>query len=428
LRQKNDNRRKGLDEIKTSWDKNLVDQLIKETPFNQADIKEIMRDTHGIINHKKITQRYELLREYSDILGLPVWAVMTKDSSQEVMKGINEEIDKNIAPYRVSDLGEILTYISEQANGVTALDDGDKKHVEIIVSTLRNILHRYERWSKEWRLIFSTSRDHIKKDNNHNWICNLLFMYNTEIIYRGTLRFYKKSLTHWTTKPPYIKDSFTTTWFFVKKMIPSAKKPRLILSIIDDISTEIFSCEQPHISLNTENDDEMLLSWNSNFEKKVVLLPDLASNFHDQMRDLNSISMYATFNINEQYYHNEIDVTKSFDENESSRKQIFDGTTRNFNTLEYLLRNGFIKDGDQIVFKNGEDPSFFEYAEILIPYRKPMLLWNGDIHHFSTLTKELLSKQHMEIDPNYCAKYWYLPGRQYSLYELVNYIKMISKL
>lgn len=62
-------------------------------------------------------------------------------------------------------------------------------------------------------------------------------------------------------------------------MIPSANKPRLILSIVDDISTEIFSCKQPNISINTENDDEMLFSWNSNFEEKVISIPDLASNF-----------------------------------------------------------------------------------------------------------------------------------------------------
>jgi len=41
-------------------------------------------------------------------------------------------------------------------------------------------------------------------------------------------------------------------------MIPTANKPRLILSIVDDISTEIYGCQQPDISINTENDDEIL--------------------------------------------------------------------------------------------------------------------------------------------------------------------------
>ncbi|MFD2511267.1 hypothetical protein [Halalkalibacter alkalisediminis] len=377
------------------------------------------------MNRKVIKQKYGRLLENSDLFGLPVWSIMTEETSQEVMPIVKEDLDKNIPPYRISDLEEILNYISDQSGGITSLSDGDKKHIELLVDTFKKILHRHERWSKEWRVLLSLNQEQIKEQNNYYWICNLLFTYNNEIIYRGTLRFYKKSLTHFSHLPPDTKDSFITSWFFIKKMIPSADKPRLILSIVDDISTEIFTSQQPHISINTENDSEMLFSWNSSFEKKVISIPDLSSNFRARMRDLNAVSSLKVFNMNGYFYSNDLDWTRS-EENNSNDEQTFKGT-RIYNTFDYLLKNCYIKNGDYILFKNGEDPSCYEFAEIIIPKKKAMLLWKGDIYHFTNLTKKLLNNQFIETTPNYCAKFWYLPNRQYSLYELANFIKMFHK-
>lgn len=132
--------------------------------------------------------------------------------------------------------------------------------------------------------------------------------------------------------------------------------------------------------------------------------------------------------MNEQFYYNEFELDTSFEADKSSGNPTFDGSSRIYNTLEFLLKSGFIEDGDRIIFKNEKDPSDFEFAEIIIPYKKPMLLWKGDFYPFTTLTKKLLLKHHIEITPRYCTKYWYLPDSQYSLYELTNFIKMIHKI
>jgi hypothetical protein len=420
-----DEKNKNLKEIKTSWDHNLVKQLIREATFNHDDIKKIMIDDHGVMNRKVIRKKYKDLEQYSDLFGLPVWALMSEDTAQEVMRSVKGDLDKNVKPFRISDLEETLNYISVQTNGLS-LNRDNKTIVQLIVDILKKILKRHERWSETWQVLFSLNRDQLKKRNDYEWICNLLFTYNSETIYRGTLRFYQKSLTKLPEVPLIMSDSFITSWFFVKKIIPATNKPRLILSIVDDISTEVFGCQQPHISMNTENDDEMLFCWNPNFKENVINIPDLTSNFRERMRQFNSISMYKTFQLNEHFYCNEPDLTRGFDNDISSEKQTFDSSSR-ISTLDYLLINGYINEGDQLLFKNGEDSSDYEVAEVIIAYKKTMLLWRGDIYYFTTLTNELLSNGLKETTPNYCAKYWYLPDRQYSLYELANFIKMINK-
>lgn len=423
LRKKNE-QQKSLQEMKTSWDKNLVDQLIDEFPIKLKELRALMRDKHGILNRNIIIQKYGNLLKYSDIFGLPVWALIKEETVEEVMPSVKDEIDKNIQPFRVCDLEEILNYISVQTETLTLSND-DRTHVSLMVDTLKNILKRHERWSETWRMLLSINKDQLKKHKDYNYTCNLLFTYNSEVIYRGTLRFYKKPLKD-STKPLSLKDSFKTSWFFIKKMVPSAKKPRLILSIVDDISTEIFDCQQPNISLNTENDNEMLFCWNTNYKKTGITIPDLTSNFRDRMRNLNKISAVTVFNINEFFYRNEFEQTRSLEEDTSSKNQTMDTSSR-IRTLDFLLINGYINSGDCILFKDGEDSYNDEFAEIIIANNKTMLLWRGDIYHFTILTNNLLVNRLIETPPNYCAKYWYLPGRQYSLYQLANFVKMIHK-
>lgn len=57
-----------------------------------------MLNDHGILNRKIIKQKYGRLREYSDIFGLPVWALMTEDTTKEVMPSVKNELDRNIPP------------------------------------------------------------------------------------------------------------------------------------------------------------------------------------------------------------------------------------------------------------------------------------------------------------------------------------------
>jgi hypothetical protein len=424
LKQRNE-KNKDLKEIRTSWDHNLVKQLIKEAIFNHEDLKKIMINGHGVINRKVIRKKYKDLEEYSDLFGLPVWALMSEDTSQEVMRSVKDDIDNIIKPVRISDLEETLNYISVQTEGLSLSRD-NKTIVKGIVDILKKILKRHERWSKTWQVLFSLNRDRLKERDDYEWICNLLFTYNSETIYRGTLRFYQKSLTNLPAKPSIMSDSFITSWFFVKRMIPVTNKPRLILSIVDDISTEVFGCQQPYISINTENEDEMLFGWSTNFRKKVINIPDLTSNFRERMREFNSISMYKTFQLNEYFYCSEPDLTIGFDSDKSREKQTFDSSSR-ISTLDYLMINGYINEGDQVLFKKGDGSSNYEIAEVIIADKKTMLLWRGDIYYFTNLTDILLSNGLKEITPNYCAKYWYLPDRQYSLYELANFIKMINK-
>jgi hypothetical protein len=421
LKQKNA-QNNNLKDMKITWDKNLVNQLIGEFPIKQSVIKEIVNDGHGSLNRGEIRRIYERLSDYSDFFGLPTWSLLTEDSCKEVMPNVKEDMDKNIDPYRISDLEEILNYIALQSEGLKLQSD-DRTHVSLIVDKLKEILERHERWSESWRVILSLNKNQLIEKNKYEWNGNLLFTYNNEIIYRGTLRFYKKSIKGST---PKLNDCLKTSWFFIKKMIPSAQKPRLILSIVDDISSEIFNCRQPHISMNTENDAEMLFSWNNNFKKTVITLPDLTSNFRDRMSYLNSISIYTVFKMNELFYQRESEGARSPEEDKSSINQAIDISPR-ISTLDYLLINGYINEGDQILFKNGEDSSSYEVAEIIIAYNKTMLLWRGVIYHFTTLTNKLLCKRISETLPNYCAKYWYIPGRQYSLFELANFVKMIHK-
>ncbi|MEW9052856.1 MAG: hypothetical protein AB2392_16975 [Neobacillus sp.] len=421
----NNNQNKDLQEIKIRWDHNLVKQLMKEATFNHEDIKKIMIDDHGVVNRKVIKKKYKDLEQYGDLFGLPVWALMSEDTAQEVMRSVKDDLDKYIQPFRISDLEETLNYISEQTESLS-LGKDNRTHVQLIVETLKKILERHERWSNTWQVLFSLNRDRLKEPKDYEWICNLLFTYNCEVIYRGTLRFYQKSLTDLPEKPLNMIDSFKTSWFFVKKIIPAANKPRLILSIVDDISTEIFGCQQPNISMSTENEDEMLFSWNPNFKEKVITLPDLTSNFRDRMRNLNKISKYTVFNINEFFYRNEFEQTRSLVEDTTSKNQTMDNYSR-VPTLDFLLINGYINSGDHILFKNRDGYSDYEAAEIIITNNRTMLLWRGDIYYLTTLTNNLLSNRHKETPPNYCAKYWYFPGRQHSLYEIANFIKMIYK-
>ena len=226
--------KKDLKDIKTSWDRKLIKQLMSEMSITDDDIKKIMLNFHGIVNRNIIVKKYDELLKYSDLSGLPVWSLMKEETAQEVIPSVKDEMDKMITPYRISDLEEILNYISVQTNGLTLRKD-DRTHVKLIVETLKNILGRHERFSETWKVLFSQNQIQLKGSDDYDSIFNLLFTYNNEIIYRGTLRFYKKSLKNLNDKPLNLNDSFMTSWFFIKKMIPTANKPRIILSIVDEI-------------------------------------------------------------------------------------------------------------------------------------------------------------------------------------------------
>ncbi|MDQ0917548.1 hypothetical protein [Paenibacillus sp. V4I5] len=429
-----------------SWDKQLLSSLIEKTRLRQADLIKIMGDDEdrGIARGSKATKhKYSKLRDYGDLLGVPPWVLMTEKAEKEIMGIVDKELEQNIIQsYRVSDLGEVLEFLDKSTEELhdNDMEESEKEQLPFLIQSLLNILQKHEKWNVKWETISSANYDRIKLDTDHDWICNLLFIYDNEEVFRGTIRFFKKHLSNksfGSGKKKY--DDIVSIWLFAKKLISSAKKPRLLISILDDISSNFFSCHHPHLTLHSENEESILFSWNSIFTEKVIRIPELTSNFRERVKNINAISDTAIYNINKYFFQsndanfikpeinqptNQI-VTKIYQIDPNLKQDL------KLNSLTFLVIRGYLKHYDKIILKieNELNVSDDFVAHIFIDNSMVKVCWEKDdeLYSLTSLTKIIFEMYNIDKNPRYATQYWYPYDSQDSIYELATARKKIEK-